>query len=285
MTRILPYLFSIFLSLSLFSQKKEPINLQSIATNEIQYKDILLMGNYYTLKNNIDNKNSSAYISKRPRLKDIQKAATSMPSEYYVLTKDSKLMGLIVLQWGDKKQFHVAEMKSKKESNFPCPIIGDLSQRRAEELIKEGYDKDARISNDTLFFNDKEFKIASTTTIESAVLSLIQQQNLDQIVPEEIIIPSQLEIKNFILRESQPEGKLDLFTPIKDRENDGIQIRPGLFTTEKHAALYKWGRACYDIGVNSAESTVKIYEELTGTSTDQEEKKSIISGYNRDWDK
>ena len=49
-----------------------------------------------------------------------------------------------------------------------------------------------------------------------------------------------------VLTESKAGGKLDFFSEIKGHEYDGIQVKPGVFSTKIGIALYKWGRAFED---------------------------------------
>jgi len=51
------------------------------------------------------------------------------------------------------------------------------------------------------------------------------------------------EIKSVIIKETQTEGKLDFFTPIKGKEYDGYQIKPGLVATYREMTLYNWAKS------------------------------------------
>src|SRR5690554_239156 len=83
--------------------------LNSISTSEKSYNDCLLISNYYTLKNNIENKLSSVFISENPTLNEIEDAAINLPSDFYILTKDSKVIVMIMLQNQPKRQFMTIE--------------------------------------------------------------------------------------------------------------------------------------------------------------------------------
>ena len=62
----------------------------SVSTNEKVIGDFLLISNYYTLKNNIENRQSSVFISEQPTLDQVEKAAVNLASDFYILTKESK---------------------------------------------------------------------------------------------------------------------------------------------------------------------------------------------------
>ena len=238
----------------------------SVSTNEKVIGDFLLISNYYTLKNNIENRQSSVFISEQPTLDQVEKAAVNLASDFYILTKESK-------------------MKTNQQSKYPCDLTGDITENRANELVKGKYDSTAFIKNDILNFNGKEFKIISNKEIEGAVWTLIKKEKLNKKKPSDIMLPSKNEIKNYIISESKEGGSLDFFTEIKGKEFDGVQIKPGVFTTKQSVALYKWGRACFEIGVNTVEDAYEIYAEFLGKPVNERDKEYIKSGFYKEWEK
>lgn len=257
----------------------------SVMTNEKNFENFFLITNYYTLKNNIENKHSSVFISETPSLEQIEESAINLPSDFFLLTKESKMVVMILLQNDPKREFMTIEMKTNKQSTFPCRLTGDITENRANEIIKEKYDKNATISNGNLNFNGKQFKIISNKEIEKAVLALINKEKLDHKPASDIMIPSQSEIKSFILSETKENGKLDFFTEIKGSEYDGVQIKSGVFTTKQSVALYQWGRACFDIGVNTVENAYEIFSEHQGKPVNERDKEYIKSGFYKEWEK
>lgn len=257
----------------------------SVSTNEKVIGDFLLISNYYTLKNNIENRQSSVFISEKPTLEQIEKAATNLASDFYILTKESKMVVMVMLQNDPKREFMTIVIKINKQSNFPCDLIGDITENRANELIKEKYDSTAFIKNGILNFNGKEFKIISNQEIEDAVWTLIKKEKLDKKKPSDILLPSKTEIKNYIVSETRQGGTFDFFTEIKGKEFDGVQIKPGVFTTKQSIALYKWGRACFEIGVNTVEDAYEIYAEFQGKPVNERDKEYIKSGFYKEWEK
>jgi hypothetical protein len=256
----------------------------SVSTTEKQIGDCLLSSNYYTLKNNIDNKHSSVYISEHPVSDQIETAAINLPSNFYTLTKHKKIVVMILLQHDPKREFMVIEMLTHKQSTFPCKLTGDITEDRANEIIRAKYDSTATIDNGKLRLNGKEFKIILNREIEDAVTALIKAEKLHKLEPSDITMPSKSDVKAFILSETKEGGKLDFFTPIKGKEYDGLQIKPGLFTTQQGVALYKWGRACFEIGVNTAEDALAIFAEFKGKPLSERDIDYIRMGFNKEWE-
>jgi len=257
----------------------------SVSTSEKSFDNFLLISNYYTLKNNIENKQSSVFISENPTLSEIEEAALNLTSDFFILTKKSKMVALVLLQNDPKREFMTIVTSTNKQSTFPCKLEGDITENRAKELIKENYDSTASIGNGVLTFNGKKFQIISDQKIEDAVLKIIKEDKLDKKKPSEIILPSKKELKEYILNETKEGGKLDFFTEIKGKENEGIQIKPMVFSTYLGVAIYKWGRACYDIGVNTVEDTYEIFAEHKGRELNRKEKDYIKLGFYKELEK
>lgn len=93
------------------------------------------------------------------------------------------------------------------------------------------------------------------------------------------------EIKNFVLTESKEGGKLDFFTEIKGHEYDGIQVKPGVYDTKLGIALYKWGRANFEIGTNKIEDAFEFWTEHKGRTINEKEKVYIKMGFNKELEK
>lgn len=257
----------------------------SVSTTEKSFDDFLLISNYYTLKNNIENKQSSVFVSENPTLDQVEKTAINLASDFFILTKESKMVIMVILQNDPKRQFMTIEMRTNQQSTFACNLVGDITENRANEIIKEKYDTTAFINNGILKFNDKEFKIISNQEIEQAVFALIKKEKLNKKKPSDITLPSKYEIKSFILTETKEGGKLDYFTEIKGKEYDGVQIKPGVFTTKQSIALYQWGRACFDIGVNTVEDVYEIFAEYKGKPVNERDKEYIKAGFYKEWEK
>lgn len=257
----------------------------SVSLAEKAFGDLLLISNYYTLNNNLENKKSSVFVSENPTLDQIEKAAISLPSDFFILTKESKMVVMVLLRIDPERQFFTIEMRTQKHSIFECTLVGDITENRANEIIENKYDTTASIENGKLRFNGKEFKIISSEEIEEAVSRLIKEARLDKMKPSDVLLLPRKDIKNYILTETKQGGKLDFFTEIKGKELNGIQVKPGIFTTNQSAALYKWGRACFNLGVNTIEDAYRIFEEHLGSELNNRDKQYIKAGFYKEWEK
>lgn len=287
MKNLLLFAFTILLVTSSFAQTDQNGNpvFNSVSTKERSFDGFTLISNYYTLKHNIENKKSSVFILENPTLDQIENAAVHLPSDFFMVTRDNKMVVMVMLQNDPKRQFLVVEMKNNNQSYFPLNLKGDITENRANEIIKEKYDPAANIENAQLNFNGKVYAIITTQEIEDHVLALIKKEKLDKKKPSDLILRSKNEIKTLIISETKEGGKLDFFTEIRGSENDGIQIKPGVLTTKQSVALYKWGRACFEIGVNTVEDAYEIFADFKGKPVSKRDQDYIKMGFYKEWEK
>ena len=286
MDKVITLIFLLFAT-TIFSQTDKNGNpvFNSVSTKEETVNDFQFISNYYTLKTNIENKNSSVYISGNPTLQEIENASLRLPSDFFLMTKKQGMLNLVLLQNYPKRIFFVINPKTGKQSEYPCSIKGDITENRANEIIKENYDQKAKIKGDKLIFNNKEFTIIAAKEIRKAVLELIEKENLSVGENPNLKLLSKEELKTLVLIESKEGGKLDFFTEIKGHEYDGIQIKPGVFSTKIGIALYKWGRANFELGVNTVGDVLSNWSELKGRQANQREREYIEMGFNRELEK
>lgn len=251
----------------------------SITINEKEMGDFILVSNYYTLSNNIENKLSSAYVADKPSLDQIETAALELPSDFFMLAKDGKLVVFILLLEDPKREFLTIALADQEETSYACTLVGEIMENRANEIIKEGYDPNASIADGKLTFNGKDFAIISNKVIEEAVLQLIEKEKLNDKPVSDIVFRSQKHLEEYVLNESKEGGKLDFFTEIKGKETDGIQIKPGVFSTRKGVALYKWGSACFEIGISTLGDAIEIFKKIQGKEVSERDKKYIKMGF------
>lgn len=257
----------------------------SITTNEEVIKDFRLVSNYYTLKTNIENRLSSVYISPKPSLSEISNAAINLPSDFFLIVRSESIVNMVMLINQPTRKFLVINLASGQKREFDCTLKGDVTENRANEVIKEQYDPSAKIVNKDLFFNDKKLQIISNQEIRTNVIDLIEKQKLSAGESSKIKLLSKGELKKMILGETKAGGKLDFFTAIKGHEMEGIQIKPGLFDTKIGIALYKWGRANFELGTNTVEDALEFWAEFIERQPNRREKDYIMMGFKKELEK
>jgi len=286
MNKIYPFLM-ILLSLNLFSQTDKNGNpvFNSVTLAEEKFDDYQLNTNYYTIDNNINNENSSVFINQNPTLEQIETFATRLPSDFFLILKDNSPISMIMIVENPEKKFFVINPANGINKTFDCSIKGDITENRAKEIIAKKYDSKAKINGNKLFFNNKEFKIISSNEIKRGITKLITDEKLNEGKASDLKIADEALLRNTVIKESKVGGKLDFFTEIKGHEMDGIQVKKGLFSTKQGIALYKWGRANFEIGVNTADDALEIWSDIKGRKASQKENDYIKMGFNKELEK
>ena len=279
MKYIIGFLF-LFTTTTTFAQtmKAGDPTVNFVTISELTVKDFKLSSNYYTLKNNLSNRTSEAYVADRPSLAQITAAALRMPSEQFKISKNGKQLSMVLFLTGENNAFLVINPLSKIQSGFTSGLTGAISENRAKELVKEKYDPAAVIRGDQLTFNKTQFTIIPDAKIREAVISLIEKEGLSNEGPAGSAL-TYAEIYNQILTGSKEGGKFDFFTPIKGKEYDERALKPGVLSTNINVALYEWGKANATLGVKSVQDALAYFAELNKRTVSGREIEYITLGF------
>ena len=251
----------------------------SVTTATESIGDVALLANYYTLKNNIENRGSSVFIAQTPTVSQVREAAVKLPSDFFILTKGRQMVCMILLAEQPARRFVVVTPQTGEQQEHKCRLKGDITENRAREILANGYDAGTVLEKGHLTLGGEKLKVIPGSQIRAEVLKLIRSQKLAEREAGSTKILSGQEAKDFILAETKAGGKLDYFTPIQGKEYDGVQIKPGIFSTKLGLALYRWGKATAQLGINTVEDALLIFAEFRGRALNQREKDYIKSGF------
>jgi hypothetical protein len=256
--------------------------LNSVIISEERVGNYLLGASYYPLKGNMDNKGSSAYVSDKPTLLEIDYAATHQASDFFVIVKNHSILKLIGLNnVGANWQWLVVDMGKGGSDGYMLDDTADITENRALELVRDRYDSTARIKGNTLYFDGSPRHILTNKKIKASLLALIARESLAKGDSTDIRYRTREETRSFILTETAKGGNLDFFNAIKGKESDGLQVKPGVYSTKLGAALYQWGKACYDLGLNTIEDAYQVYAKFKGRPLTRQEKDHIRMGFEK----
>lgn len=286
MKKILCLLLFTTLAFSQTDRNGNPV-FNSVSLQEQSFSDYTLSTNYYPLKNNIDNRGSSVFVAENPSLEQIITSAIELSSNFYLVLKDGNTIAcmLVLGNLNDKIVLAADPQNPHSPSKYKLKLKGDITQDRAEEILHENYDQSAKIENGTLYFNKKKYTIIHNADIIKRIVQIVDEDKLYENDDANVQLLTQDEIRRYITEISQEGGELDFFTEIKGKEYDGVQIKPRLFTTKLSIALYKWGRACYDLGLNTSDDALVLFAEIKGRELSEKEVSYITAGFNKDWEK
>jgi hypothetical protein len=173
--------------LTTFGQKADTISKPTfnskLITDEI-VDDFELLTKYYTLENNISNKNSTAYVSDKPTAADYIQFATTEPSYLLVVHKGAAVKLEITVQQKKEKDvvkfsYVIVHPGTGKSLEVPSRILGQISEGRVQELEKLRLDRTSKITdlpnNSKVYsFNGATYTIQSFDQLKMELLELIR---------------------------------------------------------------------------------------------------------------
>lgn len=232
-----------------------------------------LTSSYYTMDNNISNKGSSVYVNDNPTLIDYLKFARELPSNFFIIHQGQTVMFMIiVLQKNEDSKtaftYNIVNPNNGKSMQIPCNVWGEISEQRADELLKLKVDTAAKIidlpnNGKGLLFNGIAYRIQSYDKLKAEIIEVAKQLT----TPEE-------EIKDPIeyIKKETIGGKLD-FNKILLEETNGLKLYDG------GDAIYLWGKKVKMLGISSSKKATKLWEEINNRTLTASEKKALISGF------
>lgn len=232
-----------------------------------------LTSSYYTMDNNISNKGSSVYVNENPTLIDYLKFARELPSNFFIIHQGQTVMFMIiVLQKNEDSKtaftYNIVNPNNGKSMQIPCNVWGEISEQRADELLKLKVDTAAKIidlpnNGKGLLFNGIAYRIQSYDKLKAEIIEVAKQLT----TPEE-------EIKDPIeyIKKETIGGKLD-FNKILLEETNGLKLYDG------GDAIYLWGKKVKMLGISSSKKATKLWEEINNRTLTASEKKALISGF------
>jgi hypothetical protein len=179
----------------------------------------------------------------------------------------------------------------RAQSDSIIKVAIELTVDTSGKLLSAVFQPDSSTTTDEKFIaiakrRAADLKFPRTQNINTGIVVFrfkLRDESLDSVPANQPILNETLKEK--IIRESKEGGKLDFFTEIKGHEFDGIEIKPRLFSTRLGMALYKWGKANYELGVGSIEEAYEIWKEFKGRPINEREREYIKLGFNRGLEK
>lgn len=152
-----------------------------------------LTSSYYTIGNNISNKGSSVYVSDNPTLNDYLKFARDLPSNFFIVHQGQSVMVMMmVIQKNEDSKttlsYNIVNPNNGKSMQAPCNVWGEISEKRADELLKLKVDTAAKIidlpnNGKGLLFNGIAYRIQPYDKLKAEVIEIAKQLT----TPEEVI--------------------------------------------------------------------------------------------------
>ena len=144
-----------------------------------------LTSSYYTINNNISNKGSSVYVSDKPTSAEYLKFARELPSNFFIVHRGESVMVMIMLMQKIKGSntnlfYNIVNPNNGKIAQIPCTVFGEISEKRADELLKIEVDMAAKIiglpnNGKGLLFNGIVYRIQPYERLKAEVIAIAKQ--------------------------------------------------------------------------------------------------------------
>ncbi|MEJ5105075.1 hypothetical protein [Chryseobacterium sp. MYb328] len=266
------FIFLIFLTSSnLYSQRDKNGNpvFNSEKIENVNFEGFEIVSSYYTIKDNIDNKQSSVFKNENPSLDDYWNFSTKLPSYYFMIVHKGTVKGMLMLIPKDDAFFYNIMIPNKKESfQIPSKLTGKITENRAKELA--GIKKiDATINNHVLKFNNKDFQILKYNDIMAEVKNIAKEKIVGN--------DDDLNIEEYIKTESKG-GKLDFKNTVE--KYDGTLINfDGTLYNKKDFAILMWGAAVKKTGITELNKAQLLWEKIYERNLTEPELKALRKGF------
>jgi hypothetical protein len=238
-----------------------------------------LISNYYTIENNISNIGSSVYIGDNPTLTDYLKFARELPSNFFIVNRGhSVVMMIMLMQKVDGPYttlvYNIINPSNGKSVEQPCRVFGEITEKRADELLRLNVDTAAKIidlpgNGKGLRFNGITYRIQPYDKLKAEVIAMV-----------ELLLEPEEEIKDPIqyIKKETIGGKLD-FNKVLEAEKQSLFLYDGVAYNKQELAIYLWGKKVKKLGVSSSRKATKLWEEINNKTLEENEKKALLSGF------
>ncbi len=274
----------IFATTIVFAQKDQhgnPIfNNESISEEKID--NFELTSSYYNIRENISNKQSSVYISDNPTAADYLKFSRDLPSYFFIIHNGSNVIVMIMplpkndIDGNTTLTYNVVNPNNGKSTQIPCSVWGEITEKRADELLKLKVDTAATIidlpnNGKGLLFKGMAYRIQPYDKLKAEVIQIAKQiANNDK--KEEIKDPVEY------IKKETVGGKLD-FNRFLEKEEQSFFMYDGIAYNKKDFAIYLWGKKVKILGIGSSKKATKLWEEIYNRKLTDPEKKALTSGF------
>ncbi len=273
--QLLLFIFLILITSSnLYSQLDKNGNpiFNSEKIENLSFENLEIISNYYPIKDNINNKQSSVFISENPTSDEYWNFSTKLPSYYFMILDQGNISGMLILIPKEDHSFfyNVIMPHTNEKFQIPSKLKGDISENRAKEL--SGIEKTkAIINNGVLKFNNKDFKIVRYNDVIEEVKSITKEKIIGNPASETS------NIEEYIKTESKG-GKLDFKNTVE--KNNGAFINfEGVIYNQKDFTILMWGAAVKQIGITELKKAQLLWQKINERNLTEPELKALQKGF------
>ena len=243
--------------------------------DDVDYESFSLNTSYYTIANNIDNRQSSAFISDAPTDEERLYFAQHQPSYSFLVHHQRTVVRMIVFQQKTRGRsssfsYTIVNPASGHRQKVPSQLSGQLTQLRAQELTQHTAAADSWRDDTRCLLNGTPYTVLPLAEVQREVATLVQhhlgqeQGRMD-------------ELKEYIRAETIG-GTLD-FSVALARESQQRFSRGGVVYTKARFSVLLWGGAVRMLGLGSVERARLLWEEIQQRTLTPPEWQALRTGF------
>lgn len=247
---------------------------QEIDDND--YGSFSLNTSYYTIANNIDNRQSSAFISDVPSPDEYLHFAQHQPSYYFLIHRQRSVLGMILFhqQTTDQRSrftYTIVNPANGHRRRVPSRLKGELTQQRAQELVSNQLVSPNSFLEDTLcLLGETGYPVLALAEVQQEVIALAQQ-----LLGQE---QGKIDELEEYIRTETVGGTLD-FEAALAQEPQQRFFRHGIVYSKARFSVLLWGGAVRMLGLRSIENARRLWEKIQQRPLTQAEWHALRCGF------
>lgn len=231
-----------------------------------------IISNYYTIKDNIDNKLSSVFVSESPTIEDFVNFSTKLPSYYFMLVDKGNIQGMAILIPNPKEDsffYRIIIPNNNSTVMLPSSLKGKITEHRAKEL--------ATIKSNDAKISDSQFEI-NNLKLDIIPYKMIWSEFKETIV-DKIKSASKTDnrLEEYIKSESKEGGKFDFKKRLENSE--GLIAYESILYNKKDFAILMWSAAVKSLGYNDFDKAKDLWININGRELTEPELKAFKKGF------
>ncbi|RKT01000.1 hypothetical protein BCF58_0211 [Chryseobacterium defluvii] len=237
------------------------------------FENVEIISSYYTIKDNIDNKQSSVFINENPSLDDYWNFSTKLPTYYFMIADKGNVKGMLMLipkKEDDSFFYNIIILGKNENFQVASKLKGKITENRAKELA--GIKKtNAIVNDDVLKFGNKDFQILKYHDVIEEVKIIAKEKIIDNHDNENS------NIEEYIKTESKG-GKLDFKNTVEKYDGAFINFE-GVLYNKKDFAILMWGAAVKKNGIKELNKAKLLWQEINERELTEPELKALRKGF------
>ena len=249
----------------------------SVELEEVTYEGFSITAGYYTIANNIDNRQSKAFISDVPSPEEYIYFARHQPSYYFLVHRQREVIRMITLEQRPHERsstfyYTIFDPVSGYRTIAASRLSGELTQWRAQEL-RGRVEKGTAGTLARITLTDKmdlSYPVQPFDAVRQEVVELARR-----LVNKE---RTQAEDLEEYIRTETVGGTLDFKVALAKEARQRFS-RDGVTYNKHNFSVLLWGGAVRTLGLSTVRSACLLWEDIQQRSLTVPEAEALRRGF------